>query len=82
MHLDGNRVVAEFGLASFRDRRLVVRLAGLGESLVANPNASLPKALKGSAELEAAYRFFGNVAVTPDGILRERRDRAGATRHD
>ena len=69
MHLDGNCVVAEFGAASFRDRRLVARLAGIGGSLVANPNASLPKALKGSAELEAAYRFFGNVAVTPDGIL-------------
>jgi hypothetical protein len=37
--------------------------------LVTKPDVSLPKALAGSAELEAAYRFFGNVAVTPDAIL-------------
>src|SRR6185436_8496092 len=37
--------------------------------LVAKPDASFPKALVGSAEQEAAYRFFGNVAVSPDAIL-------------
>jgi len=69
MDLDGNRVVAELGSAGFKDRRLAVRLRGLAERFVAKPDVSLPKALYGSAELEAAYRFFGNVAVTPDAIL-------------
>jgi len=69
MHLDSNRVVAELGAAGFKDRRLAVRLQGLAERLVLKPDASFPKALRDSAELEAAYRFFGNVAVNPDAIL-------------
>ena len=70
MHLDCNRVVAELGAAGFKDRRLAVRLQGLAERLVLKPDASFPKALRDSAELEAAYRFFGNVAVNPDAIPR------------
>jgi hypothetical protein len=69
MHLDSNRVVAELAAANFKDRRLAIRLRGLAERFVVQPDASFPKALVGSAELEAAYRFFGNVAVTPDAIL-------------
>lgn len=69
MHLDSNCVVAEFGASSFRDRRLTARLRGLAERLISKPDESFPQALRGSAELEAAYRFFGNVAVTPDAIL-------------
>ena len=69
MHLDSSRVIAELGAANFRDHRLAVRLRGLAERLVAKPDASFPKALRGSAELEAAYRFFGHVAVSPDAIL-------------
>jgi hypothetical protein len=69
MHLDSNCVVAELGAAGFKDRRLAVRLRGLAERLILKPDASFPKAFAGSAELEAAYRFFGNVAVNPDAIL-------------
>ena len=69
MHLDSSRVVAELAAGGFKDRRLAIRLRGLAERLVVKPDASFPKALVGSAELEAAYRFFGNVAVTPDAIL-------------
>lgn len=69
MHLDSNRVVVELAAGSFKDRRLAPRLRGLAERFVAKPDASFPKALVGSAELEAAYRFFGNAAVTPDAIL-------------
>ena len=69
MHLDSNRVVAELGAGGFKDRRLAIRLRGLAERFVAKPDASFPTALRGSAELEAAYRFFGNVAVSPDAIL-------------
>jgi hypothetical protein len=69
MHLDRNCVVGELAAANFKDRRLAVRLRGLAERFVAKPDASFPKALVGSAQVEAAYRFFGNVAVTPDAIL-------------
>jgi hypothetical protein len=69
MHLDSNVVVGELAAANFKDRRLAVRLRGLAERFVAKPDASFPKALVGSAELEAAYRFFGNAAVSPDAIL-------------
>lgn len=69
MHLDSNRVVIELAAAGFKDRRLATRLRGLAERFVVKPAASFPKALCGSAELEAAYRFFGNAAVTPDAIL-------------
>jgi hypothetical protein len=69
MDLDSSCVVAELGAGRFEDRRLVMRLGMLAERFAAKPDVSLPKALRGSAELEAAYRFFGNVAVTPDQIL-------------
>ena len=36
--------------------------------LADKPMVSFPRVFKG-AELEAVYRFFGNVAVTPDGVL-------------
>jgi hypothetical protein len=69
MHLDGDRVVAELGAANFKDRRLSLRLRGLAERFIEKPDESFPRALRSSAELEAAYRFFGNVAVNPDAIL-------------
>lgn len=69
MHLDSDRVVDELRAGRFKDQRLAIRLGGLAERLVSKPNASFPSALRGSAELEAAYRFFGNVAVTPEAIL-------------
>jgi hypothetical protein len=40
----------------------------LAESLAERPDESFPKALD-DAELEAAYRFFGNEQVTPEAIL-------------
>lgn len=61
--------MTEFGAARFKDRRLAVRLKGLAEKLTARPDVSFPRVFESSAELEAAYRFFGNVAVTPDAIL-------------
>ena len=62
------RFAAECSGADFGDARLTARLASLATSLAAAPSASLPKALD-SAELEAAYRFFRNDAVTPAAIL-------------
>lgn len=51
------------------DRRLNARLELLLNVLDKRPNLSLPAALGGRAELEAAYRFFDNKKVTFDKIL-------------
>jgi len=59
---------AEFAGAELGDARLSKRLCSLADQLAARPSASFPKALD-DAELEAAYRFFGNDEVTPEAIL-------------
>jgi len=58
----------ELATARFDDPRLARRLGSVVRRLAANPELSFPKALS-SAELEGAYRFFGNPRVTPDRIL-------------
>lgn len=58
----------EMAAGRFRDPRLGRRLGLLVSKLSVSPETSFPKALS-SAELEAAYRFFGNPAVTPEAIL-------------
>lgn len=50
------------------DVRLAKRLTALVTAIVDRPAESFPKALD-DAELEAAYRFFGNDRVTPEAIL-------------
>src|SRR5436190_16647351 len=59
---------AEFDEADLGDARLNRRLLKLADSLAERPSESFPKALD-DAELEAAYRFFGNDQVTPEAIL-------------
>jgi hypothetical protein len=54
--------------ADLGDERLTRRLGTLVESLADRPNESFPKALD-DAELEGAYRFFGNAKVTLEAIL-------------
>lgn len=54
--------------ADLGDVRLTQRLALLMDSLADRSGESFPKALD-DAELEGAYRFFGNAKVTPDAIL-------------
>ena len=54
--------------ADLGDVRLTQRLALLVDSLADRAGESFPKALD-DAELEGAYRFFGNASVTPDAIL-------------
>jgi hypothetical protein len=58
----------ELADADLGDTRLNKRLATLGERLAERPGESFPKALD-DAELEAAYRFFGNDQVAPEAIL-------------
>ncbi len=59
---------SELAGAELGDARLSKRLCSLADQLAARPGASFPKALD-DAELEAAYRFFGNNEVTPEAIL-------------
>ena len=58
----------ELGDADLGDERLNRRLAVLADLVARRPDAGFPKALD-DAELEAAYRFFGNDRVTPEAIL-------------
>lgn len=55
--------------AQFGDRRLTKRLVTIAERLTAKPNMSIPAAMNGRAEMEAAYRFFDNTKVTPEAIV-------------
>lgn len=61
-------VAQELAGASFEDARLARRLTLLAERLGASPSLSFPRCMSAS-ELEAAYRFFANVNVTPELIL-------------
>ena len=54
--------------ADLGDARLNRRVALLAERLSERPAEGFPKAFD-DAELEAAYRFFGNEQVTPEAIL-------------
>jgi hypothetical protein len=62
-------LVDEVAGVKFGDKRLTRRLAIIIERLGAQPNLSIPAAMHGRKEMEAAYRFFANEAVTPDAIL-------------
>jgi Transposase DNA-binding/Transposase DDE domain len=59
---------SEFADVDLGDGRLNRRLGLLADQVAERPGESFPKALD-DAELEAAYRFFGNEAVTPEAIL-------------
>ena len=59
---------AEFADADLGDERLNRRLGLLADRVAERPQESFPKALD-DAELEAAYRFFGNEQVSPEAIL-------------
>jgi hypothetical protein len=68
IRIDVPSLGAELDDAELGDRRLNRRLGSLAERLEERPGESFPKALD-DAELEGAYRFFGNEKVTPEGIL-------------
>jgi hypothetical protein len=59
----------ELTTADFDSQRLNKRLAAILEAFASQPNASIPAALGGRNELEAAYRFCDNEKVTPEKIL-------------
>lgn len=61
-------LVQEAHASGFKDQRLRARLANIVEKIAASPDKSFPKMFS-SAELEGAYRFFGNPLVTCDDVL-------------
>jgi hypothetical protein len=62
-------VVEELLEADFGDVRLTDRMMCLVEMLSARPEASVPVACGKTAATKAAYRFWSNPAVSPQGIL-------------
>lgn len=66
--IDVEELADEVAKSNFPDARLTRRLRMLVASLAKDPSLSLPVALD-SAGLEAGYRFFSNVNVTPPEIL-------------
>ena len=60
---------SESATADFGDERLDARFAVLLKAFAEYPNASIPAAVFGRAELEAAYRFCDNDKVTPEKVL-------------
>ncbi len=61
-------ISSEFADADLGDVRRTRRLLQLADSIAGRPGDSFPRALD-DAELEGAYRFFGNAAVSPEEVL-------------
>jgi hypothetical protein len=64
----------ELRTADFGDKRLNKRFAKLLDQLSSKPSESIPTACGGSADINAAYRFFSNDKVTPDKVLAPHRE--------
>jgi hypothetical protein len=54
----------ELETADLEDKRLNERFTEILEAFANSPNASIPAALGGRAELKAAYRFFDNETLS------------------
>ena len=59
----------ELETTNLDDKRLNERYGEILEAFGNRPNAGIPAALGGRAELKAAYRFFDNEKVTPEKLL-------------
>lgn len=51
------------------DARIDKRIVKILQSMMSNPNGSIPAICYGKAEIDAAYRLFENKRVTPDKII-------------
>ncbi len=67
-------VMDEVKTAKLNDKRLNVRLADVLSLLAAHPNASIPAACGGRAEMVAAYRFCENEKTSFENVLSPHRD--------
>jgi hypothetical protein len=59
----------ELEAVALGDERLDARMGVMLERLSAQPQASLVRACRGRAEMEAAYRFCANPKTTPEMVL-------------
>lgn len=59
----------EIERADFGDERLRKRAVRLLGAVAAEPDRSFPQVFRDDSQLEAAYRFFNNEAVDPQGLL-------------
>ena len=59
----------EFGDVDLGDKRLEDRARLIFGAWSATPESSLPRAMKDSAGLEGAYRFFNNPRVDSDAVV-------------
>lgn len=62
-------VEEEFSTANLGDWRRVERLKQIVSDFASQPTSSIPKACGSWASTKAAYRFFQNESIGPDGIL-------------
>lgn len=62
-------VSEEMQSVDLKDERLNKRVKAVITALSERPNASIPQACGGLAEMTAAYRLFDNDKVTPQGVL-------------
>jgi len=61
--------IDEFGEVELKDARLNRRCVELAGQLEINPEGSINQACEDWSDTKAAYRFFDNKKVTPEGIL-------------
>ena len=62
-------VIEELKDVDLQDKRLNDRMAVILDQLGGIPNASIPAASGGYAEMMAAYRFFNNEKVGFENVL-------------
>jgi len=65
----------EFGRVKLGDERRRKRLIRVAASLAECPSGTLPSAFREAQDLKAAYRFFGNEAVTYGEVTKSHRER-------
>ena len=70
--------IDEFADVELQDARLNRRCAELAGQLDMNPEGSINQACEDWADTKAAYRFFANKKVTPEGIQAPHRERTVA----
>lgn len=58
-----------FGAAELGDQRRTDRLVTMAAAIAHDPAASLPKAMRGSSETTAAYRFLDNEQISHEQIM-------------
>lgn len=69
LHISVGSITDEIAACKSGYARLKARLQISSQRLLEKPNMSIPSACNSRAEMEVAYRFFGDPNVTPDEIL-------------